>query len=94
MTTNNTSTTFHKSFLPTTAKIRLNREYQPFVKFNLGKGLGLGKFYPIVEIFFDVNNRLVARYRTKDKSEGAQTYGYAVIGTAVLEKKEEAFRHE
>jgi hypothetical protein len=78
-----------KSLLSQTpTKIRLNKEYKFFVRLD-DWGNGLGKFHPIVEIFIDENNRLVSRYKTKDKSEGAQPYGYAVIGTLLEQQKEE-----
>jgi hypothetical protein len=47
-------------------------------------GKGLGVFHQIVELSFDSNNRILVRYRTKDKSGNGPPYGYAVVGVVIL----------
>ena len=74
---------------PTTdlPKVRLNNQHNLYIK--LEDGRGNRRWHPIVEVYFDSNNRLLVRYRTRDKSESAQPYAYAVVGKLLPQRDNE-----
>jgi len=80
---------------PTASKIHIDRETKWYVRLDNeadtggSSNRGLGKFHQIVEAYFDTDNRLFVRYRTRNKANGSSPYAYAVIGKLQLRQQQQ-----